>query len=136
MCRLLIPMPPGVGLGSPGASHQRRVGALTMMRLGQESRQALITPYPAKGASSVLDMSKNIDVYVCKPESGITKSLAAVFLQFEVMDPGTLEGSGKSHALGMTTTDAMWLLKHLQYMQKRFDLPLPDGPIADMTPPT
>jgi len=83
----------------------------------------------------MLDMSRNIDVYVCKPESGITKSLAAVFLQFEVMDTDTLEGIGKSHALAMTTTDAMWLLKHLQYIQKRFDLPIPDdGPIVDMTP--
>jgi hypothetical protein len=82
----------------------------------------------------MLDMSQNIDVYVCKPSSGITKSLAAVFLQFETMDPGTLEGTDKSHTVAMTTTDAMWLLKHLQYLQKRFDLPIPDGPIVDETP--
>jgi hypothetical protein len=83
----------------------------------------------------MLDMSKNIDVYVCKPESGITKSLRAVFLQFETMDTDTLEGTGKPFALAMTTADAMLLLKYLQYMQKRFDLSIPDNrPIVDMTP--
>jgi hypothetical protein len=83
----------------------------------------------------MLDMSENIDVYVCKPSSGITKSLRAVFLQFKTMDPGTLEGTGKPHTVAMSTTDAMWLLKHLQYIQHRFDLPVPDdGPIVDLTP--
>jgi hypothetical protein len=83
----------------------------------------------------MMDMSENIDIYVCKPESGISKSLQAIFLQFEVMDPGTLEGTGKSHTVAMTTMDAMWLLKHLQYMQERFGLPVPDdGPIVDVTP--
>jgi hypothetical protein len=83
----------------------------------------------------MLDMSENIDVFVCKPESGITKSLNSVFLQFEVMDKHTLEGIGKPHIVAMTTLDAMWLLKHLQYMQKRFDLLIPDhGPIVDATP--
>jgi hypothetical protein len=83
----------------------------------------------------MFDMSKNINVYVCKPSSGINKALAGVFLQFEIMDPGTLEGTGKSHTVAMTTMDAMWLLKHLQYMQERFGLPIPDdGPIVDVTP--
>jgi hypothetical protein len=46
-----------------------------------------------------------------------------------------LEGTGKSHTVAMTTMDAMWLLKHLQYMQERFGLPVPDdGPIVDVTP--
>jgi hypothetical protein len=82
----------------------------------------------------VLDMSEKIDVYVCKPESAITKSLRAVTLLFERMDSGTLEGTGESFALAMTTEDAMWLLKNLQYMQQRFDLPIPEGSIQDMTP--
>jgi hypothetical protein len=56
-------------------------------------------------------------------------------VQFELMDKHTLEGIGKPHTVAMTTTDAMWLLKHLQYMQKRFDLLVPDdGPIVDVTP--
>jgi len=82
----------------------------------------------------VLDMSANIEVYVCRPDSGITKSLDAVFVQFEVMDKRTLEGTGKPHVLAMTTEDAMSLLKNLQYMQGRFDLPMPLGPITDETP--
>jgi hypothetical protein len=49
------------------------------------------------------------------------------------MDSGTLRGNGESHVLATTTEDAMWLLKHLQYMQRRFDLPIPEGPIEDMT---
>ena len=82
----------------------------------------------------MIDMSKNIDVHVCAPDSGITKSLRAVFIQFHVMDPGTMEATGKLHTVAMTTSDAMWLLKHLQYIQHRFDIPLPDGPIEDLTP--
>ena len=50
-----------------------------------------------------------------------------------VMNVG-LEGSGTLHTLAMTTADAMWLLKNLQYMQARFDLPIPDGPVVDATP--
>jgi hypothetical protein len=82
----------------------------------------------------MLDMSENIDVYVCRPDSSITKSLRVVSLLFEKMDTGTLEGTGEPFALAMTTEDAMWLLKHLQYMQKRFDLPIPPGQIEDHTP--
>lgn len=82
----------------------------------------------------MLDMSKRVNVYVCKPDSGITRSLRAVFLQFELMDSGTLEGTGEPFAVAMTTEDAMRLLKHLQYMQRRFDLSIPEGPIEDATP--
>jgi hypothetical protein len=80
------------------------------------------------------DWNMITDVHVCKPNSGITASLKAVFVQFEVMDKDTLEGSGTLHTLAMTTADAMWLLKNLQYMQARFDLPIPDGPVVDATP--
>lgn len=56
---------------------------------------------------------------------------------FEEMDSGSLAGSGKSHTVAMTTEDAMWLLKHLQYMQQRFDLKIPDdAPVEDLTPPS
>ena len=82
----------------------------------------------------MLDMSNKIDAYVCKPESGINRSHDGVFLQFELADKRTMEGTGKPLALAMTTEDAMWLLKHLQYMQRRFDLPIPEGPIEDATP--
>lgn len=82
----------------------------------------------------MLDMSKTIDVYVCKPESGINRALDGVFLQFELADKRTMAGTGKPHTVAMTTSDAMWLLKHLQYMQERFGLSVPEGPIVDATP--
>jgi hypothetical protein len=68
---------------------------------------------------------KRIDVYVCKPDIGITKNLNAVFVQFEVMDKDTLEGTGKSHGVAMTTEDAMQLLHNLDFLRRRFELPLP-----------
>jgi hypothetical protein len=78
----------------------------------------------------MIDMSKNIELYVCRPDVGITKSLEVVFVQFELMDKGTLEGTGKPHAVAMTTEDAMQLLRNLQYLQKQFDLtPAEDDPI-------
>jgi hypothetical protein len=83
---------------------------------------------------NMIDMSKNVDVYVCAPDSGISRSLESVFIQFQVMDPGTMTATGKLHTVGMTTLDAMWLLKHLEYIQNRFDIPKPDGPIEDTTP--
>jgi hypothetical protein len=78
----------------------------------------------------MVDMSKNIHLYVCHPDVGITKSLEVVFVQFELMDKGTLEGTGRPHAVAMTTEDAMQLLRNLQHLQTRFDLtPAEDGPI-------
>ena len=82
----------------------------------------------------MLDMSESIDVYVCRPASGINHALDGVFLQFELADKRTMEGIGKPFSVAMTTLDAMWLLKHLQYMQNRFDLPVPSEPIEDATP--
>src|SRR3981189_1767551 len=70
----------------------------------------------------MIDRSKNIDVYVCHPDLGITKSLEAVFVQFELMDKGTMEGTGKSHTVAMTTEDAMQLLRNLQHLQAQFHL--------------
>jgi hypothetical protein len=78
----------------------------------------------------MIDMSQNITLYVCHPDVGITKSLEVVFVQFELMDKGTLEGTGTPHAVAMTTEDAMQLLRNLQYIQKQFDLtPAEDDPI-------
>lgn len=81
----------------------------------------------------MLDMSRQIDVFVCHPQSGINVAADGVFLQFEQADRSTMMGTGTTHTLAMTTLDAMWLLKHLQYMQRRFDLPVPEGPIEDAT---
>lgn len=70
-----------------------------------------------------IDMSKNVEVWVCRPDVAITTKLNIVMFQFEVMDAETLEGTGKSHGLAMETEDAMQLLRSLQFLQKRFDLP-------------
>jgi hypothetical protein len=78
------------------------------------------------------NMSKNIDQYVCRPDAGITKSLAFAFVQFELLDKDTMAGTGKPHTLAMTTEDAMWLLKHLQNLQKQFSLDLPEGEILEL----
>jgi hypothetical protein len=82
----------------------------------------------------MLDMSDKIDIYVCNPESGITKSLRYVYVQFERLDEQTKERTGTPCTLGMTAEDAMLLLKHLQHLRDRFDLSIPDGPIVDVTP--
>jgi hypothetical protein len=59
-------------------------------------------------------MNETVDVYVCNPDVGINKVLEAVFIQFEVMDVATQEGTGKSHTVAMPMPDAMWLLRHLE----------------------
>jgi hypothetical protein len=71
----------------------------------------------------MIDLSKNIDLYVCSPNVAINKSLEAVGLVFEVMDRETQEGIGKSHTVVMPMPDAMQLLRNLQHLQRRFDLP-------------
>ena len=72
-------------------------------------------------------MLENVDAYVCEPEVGINPQRQAVFIEFEVMDPETQEGSGRSHTVRMPVQDAMQLLRTLQHIQKRFALP--DGMI-------
>jgi hypothetical protein len=84
----------------------------------------------------MMDMSKNIDVYVHSPSTGINTDKSAIFLHFHTMTRNQVD-TGKPHTLAMTTEDAMWLLKHLQHMRERFDLPLPSNePIVDVTPPS
>jgi hypothetical protein len=68
-------------------------------------------------------MDQNVDVYVCEPEVGINPRLEAVFIQFEVMNVETQEGTGKSHTVLMAVPDAMQLLQTLLHIQKRFCLP-------------
>ena len=81
-----------------------------------------------------MDISKNIDVYVHTPSTGMNRDATAVFLTFGSMTRNQVD-IGKSHTLAMTTEDAMRLLKHLQYIRERFDLPLPsDGPIVAVAP--
>jgi hypothetical protein len=80
----------------------------------------------------MIEMGKNIDLYVCRPDAGITKSLRFAFVQFELLDKDTFEGTGKPHTLAMTTEDAMWLLKHLQNLQKQFSLDLPEGEVFEL----
>lgn len=70
----------------------------------------------------MIDMSRNVDVYVCSPSIAINKSLEAVCLVFEVMDRETQEGTGKTHTVAMPTPDAMQLLRNLQYLQAQFHL--------------
>ena len=78
----------------------------------------------------MLNMNEKIDMHVCRPDIGINKSLDAVFVQFEQLDKGTLEGTGKSHTVAMTTDDAMQLLRNPDYLRRRFGLVLPpDDPI-------
>ena len=66
---------------------------------------------------------QNVDVYVCEPEVGINPRREAVFIQFEVMNGETQEGTGKSHTVLMPVPDAMQLLQTLLHIQKRFCLP-------------
>jgi hypothetical protein len=68
-------------------------------------------------------VNENVDVYVCEPEVGINRQREAVFIQFNVMDPKTREGTRRSHTVLMSTPDAMQLLRTLLYVQKRFSLP-------------
>jgi hypothetical protein len=49
-----------------------------------------------------MGMNENVDILVCHPDVGINKTLEGVFIQFEVMDPDTQEGTGKSHTVLMT----------------------------------
>lgn len=48
----------------------------------------------------MIDMSKNIDVYVSAPDVVLTTALSAVAIQFEVIDPLTMRGTGKPHNSG------------------------------------
>lgn len=68
-------------------------------------------------------MRQNVDLYVCEPEVGINRQLESVFIQFEVMNGETGEGTGKSHTILMPVEDAMQLLQTLSHIQKRFSLP-------------
>jgi hypothetical protein len=68
-------------------------------------------------------MRRNVDLYVCEPEVGINQQLETVFIQFQVMNGETQQGTGKSHTVLMPVPDAMQLLQTLQHIQKRFSLP-------------
>jgi hypothetical protein len=68
-------------------------------------------------------VNENVDVYVCGPEVGINGRLDAIFIQFEVVDRKTQEGTARSHTVLMPIPDAMQLLRTLLYVQKRFSLP-------------
>jgi hypothetical protein len=68
-------------------------------------------------------VNESVDVYVCEPEVGIYPEMEAIFIQFEVMDPETQEGTGRSHTVLMSTPDAMQLLRTLRHIRKRFSLP-------------
>jgi hypothetical protein len=75
-------------------------------------------------------MNENIDAFVCKPDVFISKALTSVGIQFEVMNAQTGEGTGTTHTVGLTSQDAMWLLLHLQAVQKQFSLPIPKAQIT------
>jgi hypothetical protein len=80
----------------------------------------------------MIDMSNNIDIYVHTPSTGINKDASAVFLTFGTMTRNQVN-IGKQHTVAMTTEDAMWLLKHLQYIRERFNLQLPSSaPIVSL----
>ena len=68
-------------------------------------------------------MRQNFDFWVCRPEVGINQQRDMMFLQFELMNCETLEGTGEAHSVMMTVPDAMRLLQTLQYVQRRFSLP-------------
>jgi hypothetical protein len=68
-------------------------------------------------------MEQNVDVYVCEPEVGINPQREAVFIQFQVVNGETGEGTRISHTVRMPVPDAMQLLQTLSYIQKRFSLP-------------
>ena len=74
-------------------------------------------------------MNESVDEYVCHPNAGINKSLEAVFIQFEIMDRDSQQGTGKSHTVLMPMPDAMWLLRLLENIQQRFSLPKPTGEV-------
>ena len=68
-------------------------------------------------------MRQNFDQCVCHPEVGINQRRDTIFIQFEVMNGETHEGTGKSHTVVMPMPDAMQLLQTLRYFQERFSLP-------------
>jgi hypothetical protein len=72
-------------------------------------------------------MAGNIDMFVCNPTLGINRELSGVFIDFEVADLSTQQGTGKRHAVAMRTADAMLLLRHLENVQQQFDLAKPEG---------
>jgi hypothetical protein len=107
-------------VASPGPSFStRRVGALTIVDLWMADKWG--------EWRQMASMNENVDVCVCHPDVGINTSLEAVFIQFEVMDRDTQEGTGKSHTVLMPMPDAMWLLRHLENIQQKYSLPKPAG---------
>jgi hypothetical protein len=77
------------------------------------------------------DLDKPVDAYVCQPKAHVSQTLRTVFVEFEHMDIHTMEGTGKSLVLGLTTSDAMWLLKVLQKMRDHHGLPTPEGQVVE-----
>jgi hypothetical protein len=46
-----------------------------------------------------MGMNESVDEYVCRPSVGIYKTLEGVFIQFEIMDQDSQQGTGKSHTV-------------------------------------
>jgi hypothetical protein len=77
------------------------------------------------------DLDKKVDAYVCRPMVSITTTRKTIFVEFERLDTDTMEGSGMSLELGLSTEEAMRLMKTLEHMQERYDLPVPEDRIVE-----
>lgn len=79
------------------------------------------------------DLSKLVNHHVCRPDIGLAGSEELVVLVFEHLDLATNQGRGTTLGLSLPTEDAMLLLRLLQHIQRKFDLPVPGGEIADLS---
>lgn len=69
-------------------------------------------------------MPEKFNMLVCNPNAGISKDLKGIYIQFESIGAAG-QGTGKPHTVAMRTSDAMFLLVLLEYLQRKFSLPKP-----------
>lgn len=77
-------------------------------------------------------VNQNVNVSVINPGVGINRSNEAIYIQFELMDELTQEGTGKTHTVLMPTPEAMMLLRLLERVRQTFALDLPPGDLPPM----
>ena len=64
-------------------------------------------------------MAQRPDMVVCNPNASSNRG-KAVFFYFEIVNPATLESTGKPHNIAMPHADAKRLLGILEAMSKQY----------------
>ena len=64
-------------------------------------------------------MAQRPDMVVCNPNASSDRG-KAVFFHFEIVNPATLESTGKAHNIAMPHADAKRLLGILEEMSKQY----------------